>query len=268
MKLHRIKLLFLSLAALFVGGLRDTFASANSAEGVGGTHPDGIISKAADASHATRHLLVKTGTDADHIAACGAGDLPLGVTDDEPSAAEDLVNVALLGAAPGTRRVMAATALAAGIDLYTAASGLVQALPTAAGTYYKVGRSVTVGQLVATNKYVVEAELHKPEVLVIGTTTVKAGATLAVPITARAVVMTTGGAEALTLANGTPGQRLLLILGTDGGDGTLTPTTKTGFATIVFADAGDFAELEFVNATAGWILIGCGGVAAPPAITV
>jgi hypothetical protein len=103
---------------------------------------------------------------------------------------------------------------------------------------------------------------------VAGSTT-KAAATLAVPITHRAVVMTTGvGAEALTLANGAPGQILTLILGTDGGgDGTLTPATKTGFATIVFADAGDNATLMYIDDTVGWVLLGTAGIAAPPAIS-
>lgn len=103
-----------------------------------------------------------------------------------------------------------------------------------------------------------------------GAATTSAADSLAIPVTHRVVAKTTGAdAEALTLANGVAGQRLLIYLGTDGGgDGTLTPTTKSGFATIVFADAGDFAELEYVNDTVGWILVGLGGVAAPPAITV
>ncbi len=98
--------------------------------------------------------------------------------------------------------------------------------------------------------------------------TTKAGGVLAVPITNRVCTMTTGGAEALTLANGVPGQELLLILGTDGGDGTLTPTTKTGWATIVFADAGDQALLRYVDDTIGWVIVGLSGTAAPPAFTV
>jgi len=103
-----------------------------------------------------------------------------------------------------------------------------------------------------------------------GAATTSAADSLAIPVTHRVVAKTTGAdAEALTLANGVAGQRLLIYLGTDGGgDGTLTPTTKSGFATIVFADAGDFADLEYVNDTVGWILVGLGGVAAPPAITV
>lgn len=93
---------------------------------------------------------------------------------------------------------------------------------------------------------------------------------LAIPVTNRYVAKTTGAdAEALTLANGVAGQRLTISLVTDGGgDGTLTPTTASGFVAIVFADAGDTATLEYVDDTVGWIIVGLAGVAAPPAITV
>lgn len=93
---------------------------------------------------------------------------------------------------------------------------------------------------------------------------------LAIPVTHRYVAKTTGAdAEALTLANGVPGQRLNIALVVDGGgSGTLTPTTCSGFATIVFADAGDIVDLEYVDDTTGWILVGSAGVAAPPVTTV
>ncbi len=97
--------------------------------------------------------------------------------------------------------------------------------------------------------------------------TAVAGATLAIPLTHGVVNKTTGGAEALTLANGLPGQLLKIVLTTDGGDGTLTPTTATGWATIVFGDAGDSATLLYVNDTIGWIILGLSGKAAPPAHT-
>ena len=98
--------------------------------------------------------------------------------------------------------------------------------------------------------------------------TAVAGGVLAIPVTHPVVAKTTGGVEALTLADGEPGQVLHLHLGTDGGgDGTLTPTTKTGFATIVFADAGDSATLQFIDSTTGWILIGATGKSAPPVTT-
>jgi len=82
------------------------------------------------------------------------------------------------------------------------------------------------------------------------------------------VSKTTGGVEALTLADGVAGQRLSITLVVDGGAGTLTPATSTGWATIEFADAGDRAELEYVDDTVGWIIVGLSGVAGPPVTTV
>lgn len=101
-------------------------------------------------------------------------------------------------------------------------------------------------------------------------TTTVAADVLAIPVTHGYVAKTTGAdAEALTLANGVPGQVLVINLTTDGGgDGTLTPTTATGWATIVFADAGDQATLFYVDDTTGWILLGAKGVTAPPVTSV
>ena len=84
------------------------------------------------------------------------------------------------------------------------------------------------------------------------------------------VAKTTGSdAEALTLANGVPGQILVISLVVDGGGtGTLTPTTKSGFVSIAFADAGDTVALLYVNDTIGWVILGSAGVAAPPAIAL
>jgi hypothetical protein len=92
---------------------------------------------------------------------------------------------------------------------------------------------------------------------------------LAIPVTHAYVAKTTGGdAEALTLADGVPGQVLVVNLTTDGGgDGTLTPATKTGFLTIVFADAQDQAVLLYVDDSIGWILIGAKGATQPPVTT-
>ena len=103
-----------------------------------------------------------------------------------------------------------------------------------------------------------------------GGATTSAADSLAIPTTHAVVAKTTGGdAEALTLANAAPGQVLTIYITADGGgDGTLTPTTKTGFATIVFADAGDRAVLQYVDDTIGWIILGLSGVAGPPVTTV
>jgi len=92
---------------------------------------------------------------------------------------------------------------------------------------------------------------------------------LPIPVTHGIVQKTTGGdAEALTLANGEPFQVLVIHLVTDGGgDGTLTPVTATGWATIVFADVKDQAVLMYIDDTIGWIILGLSGKAAPPAHT-
>lgn len=105
--------------------------------------------------------------------------------------------------------------------------------------------------------------------LVAGGTT-SAADSLAIPVTHAYVAKTTGSdAEALTLANGVPGQILVISLVTDGGGtGTLTPTTKSGFVSIAFADAGDTVSLLYVNDTIGWVILGSAGVAAPPAIAL
>jgi len=92
------------------------------------------------------------------------------------------------------------------------------------------------------------------------TVSTKAGDVLPIPITSRICEMTTAGdAEALTIADGTEGQRITLVLITDGGgDGTIAQTGSNlapSIATsIVFADAGDAAELLFTNGY--WAFIG------------
>lgn len=76
----------------------------------------------------------------------------------------------------------------------------------------------------------------------------------AVDLTSRTTILVTTGADALTLANGAfVGQRKSVYMRTDGGDGTLTPATPNGFATITFNDVRDSVELEWT--AAGWIII-------------
>lgn len=96
--------------------------------------------------------------------------------------------------------------------------------------------------------------------IVIGTVTTKSGAG-AIPITHAAVKLTTTGANALTLANGTNGQLLTITMVTDGGDGTLTPTTKTGYTTLTFGDVGDSVTLQYYT-TQGWMIVANNGVVA------
>ena len=89
----------------------------------------------------------------------------------------------------------------------------------------------------------------------------------AIPVTHAYVAATAGGSVAWTLADGTPGQ-VLQIYSVDANTGTLTPTTSTGWATIVFTDAGDRAVLQYIDDTIGWIILSLSGVAGPPVSTV
>lgn len=73
----------------------------------------------------------------------------------------------------------------------------------------------------------------------------------AVDVTHLITEVTTTGANALTLANGTNGQFKIIRMIADGGDGTLTPTTKTGYTTITFNDVGDTVVLQY-RTTSGW----------------
>ncbi len=97
----------------------------------------------ADAALSTRYLLVKSGTDSAHVAVCGASDQPLGIATDEPSAAEEGVNVDLLGIQSEGKLLIASGAITAGSYVYTAANGKVQAEPTSAGTYWRVARALS-----------------------------------------------------------------------------------------------------------------------------
>lgn len=111
--------------------------------GVAGTHGDGCVTRRSDAAQPLRNALVKIGSDADHVAVTTAGtENPLGVCNDEATAAEQYVNICLLGQKPGTVIMSAHAAIAAGDMLVAAADGRVQTLPATSGTYYVVGRAL------------------------------------------------------------------------------------------------------------------------------
>ena len=80
------------------------------------------------------------------------------------------------------------------------------------------------------------------------TVATSAADSLAIPITASLVHKTTGSdAEAGTIAAGTQGQLLMIVLIVDGG-GTGTIAASSSVAdTIAFADAEDTAQLLFTN---------------------
>ena len=80
------------------------------------------------------------------------------------------------------------------------------------------------------------------------TVATSAADSLAIPITASIVHKTTGGdAEALTIAAGTQGQLLMIVLITDGGGTGTIAASSTVADTIAFADAEDTAQLLFTN---------------------
>jgi hypothetical protein len=117
---------------------RDLIALANIAEG---THGDGNITKKADAAMATRNVLVKIGSDIDHVAVTTAcTEIPLGVCNDEAAAAEDNVNIQLLGQKPGT--ILIVGTATAGDLLEAAANGKAVTLTGGAGAHYIIGRAL------------------------------------------------------------------------------------------------------------------------------
>lgn len=87
--------------------------------------------------------------------------------------------------------------------------------------------------------------------------TTSAGAGV-VNVTTAITKLTSTGADALSLANGVNGQVKEIVMVVDGGDATLTPTTKTGFTTAVFGDVGDYLRLRFFT-TLGWMVISNNG---------
>jgi len=98
----------------------------------------------ASAAITTRYLLGKAGADDEHIAVVAAtSDKPIGVITDEAAAAEDPVNVELLGVTNRTLVLVAAGAIAVAADVYATAAGKVDIKPTAAGTYWRVGVALT-----------------------------------------------------------------------------------------------------------------------------
>jgi hypothetical protein len=174
--MKNFKLFLLAFCALFVGGLRDNFATVNT-EGPGKTH-HGVVTRIPDSTNfsnfTAQHLLLMAGSDVDHVQVCDGAHLPLGHTDDDPQAAGDPIQMNLLGSIKRTVKMLAASALAASIDVYasTANPGFIIALPAVAGAYYKVGTSVYTGVQNADGNYEVEVDPCQPEkVLVIAAAT-------------------------------------------------------------------------------------------------
>lgn len=141
-----------SMGRLF--GPRESIALHNAIDT--GTH-FGPITKVADAAIA-RNLLVRM-TSATNVDLCGASQRPLGVaSENETSASTQRIPVNPM-ALTGTKILVASEPIAVDAEIYTAASGKVQDLPAAAGTYFRVGRALTSA---AADGDPIEVETHAP----------------------------------------------------------------------------------------------------------
>lgn len=76
----------------------------------------------------------------------------------------------------------------------------------------------------------------------------------AINVTQNRTDITTTGANAYTLANGTVGQIKTIVLVVRVGDATITPTTLLGHTTITLNAVGDSVVLQY--GTGGWAVIG------------
>ncbi len=76
----------------------------------------------------------------------------------------------------------------------------------------------------------------------------------AVTLTQSTTFLVTTGAAAITLANGVENQHKLIVMKTDSGTATLTPSSFSNGTTIVFDDVGDSASLWFVDGS--WSFLG------------
>jgi hypothetical protein len=119
---------------------------ANNAILVNVTHK-GCATAVADAPFTSRYLIAKRGAEYYSIAIAGQGDTPYGVVPDmTPTTDTDLsypLPVRILGLNEDTERMICSGALAIDQLLTTDAAGQVRALPSAAGTYWVLGKAKT-----------------------------------------------------------------------------------------------------------------------------
>ena len=132
------------------------------------------------------------------------------------------------------------------------------AVTTGAGAS-TVGVEDAAGNLAATNVEAAIAEIftllaNPASTLLYGGTPQTLSGAGAVDVTSAITWIETTGADALTLADGAEGQRKYIVMKTDGGDGTLTPSNLGNGTTITFDDVGDSADLLFTNAA--WHFMG------------
>lgn len=119
----------------------------------------------ATAAVATPFLLAKIGADDQHAAViAAAADEPIGAFSDEAAAAEDGVDVELFGVTSRTLVLVAKVAIGLGADVYSNGDGKVTVKPTAAGTYWKVGKALTAS---TADGDPIEVAVQKPRKLIV-----------------------------------------------------------------------------------------------------
>ena len=102
----------------------------------------GIKTLESDGAISEQYALVKIGSTATRVAACGASDIPWGIALNTTSGAGESVRVAMLGSLSSLGRyAVAAGAISQGAFLEPAASGRVQAMGIGGGTHYIIGRA-------------------------------------------------------------------------------------------------------------------------------
>jgi hypothetical protein len=120
----------------FIRAPRGQVMFANIGEG---TFEGGVKTYVADAATASRYLIYKVGTDADHSAVAGAGDVPIGQSNDQAEAGMP-IGINLFGCKPGMLRVVTDGTIANGDYVKTGAAG--QATKAANGDAGQFGKAL------------------------------------------------------------------------------------------------------------------------------
>lgn len=90
-----------------------------------GTVKYGMKSYLPDATTSQRYLLYKIGTDGDHVAVCGAGEVPIGPSDDQADSTTTPIAVKILGGVTGLVRGVTDGTIANGDHVKAGASGVI-----------------------------------------------------------------------------------------------------------------------------------------------
>ena len=105
--------------------------------------PGILPTSAIPAGEASRWLVYTLDASTHKLNVCGVHNKPYCVVDNQGVATTEYAVPLLLGAGVHTLKARAAGSITIGQDIYAAASGQVSVCPTAAGLYWRIGRSMT-----------------------------------------------------------------------------------------------------------------------------